>query len=110
MFNPTIETLALPKLRQLQSERLQKLILYVYERVPYYKKVLDSKGIKPADIKSIEDIHKLPFTRKTDLRESLSVRAICRPGKRIEANPLLQRHNRKANRCGIYCRRFGYLR
>ena len=69
MFNPSIETIPLPLLRQLQSERLQKLVHYVYTRVPFYKKVLDKKGIKPADIKHIEDIHKLPFTKKTDLRD-----------------------------------------
>lgn len=69
MFNATIETLALPKLRKLQSERLQHLVNYVYERVPFYKKSFDEKGISPNDIKGIEDLSKLPFTYKTDLRD-----------------------------------------
>ena len=70
MFNPELETLPRDKLRKLQNARLQHLASYVYERVPFYKQVLDEKGIKPADIKSIEDIHKLPFTRKQDLRDT----------------------------------------
>jgi phenylacetate-CoA ligase len=69
IFNPSIETLPLDKLRKLQSERLTQLVHYVYEKVPFYKKKLDESGIKPADIKGIQDLHKLPITKKTDLRD-----------------------------------------
>ncbi|SHJ04046.1 phenylacetate-CoA ligase [Mesonia phycicola] len=69
MFNKEIETLPIPQLRKLQSERLIKLVERVYAKVPFYKKALDEKGVKPSDIKSIEDLHKLPFTKKTDLRD-----------------------------------------
>lgn len=69
MFNATIETLSLPKLRQLQSERLQHLVKYVYERVPFYKSAFDERGVSPGDIKKIEDLPKLPFTQKSDLRD-----------------------------------------
>ncbi|HIB37956.1 AMP-binding protein [Mesonia sp.] len=69
MFNKEIETLPLAQLRKLQSERLVKLVERVYAKVPFYKNALDQKGIKPSDIKSIEDLHKLPFTKKTDLRD-----------------------------------------
>lgn len=69
-FNPDIETLPLPKLRQLQSERLQKLVEYVYQRVPFYKKQLDAAGVRHGDIRSVHDLHKLPFTKKNDLRDN----------------------------------------
>ena len=64
-----METLPIEKLRALQSERIRNLVAYVYDRVPFYKKQLDEHGVKPSDIKGIGDIHKLPFTVKTDLRD-----------------------------------------
>ncbi len=70
MFNPDMETLPRDELRKLQDERLKNLVAYVYERVPFYRRALDEKGIRPGDIKGIDDIHKLPFTRKTDLRDN----------------------------------------
>lgn len=59
----------LAQLRQLQNERLHKLVHYVYAKVPFYKNALDEKGIKPKDIKGLGDLYKLPFTKKTDLRD-----------------------------------------
>ena len=70
LFQPDIETMPLDKLRKLQSERLRHLVAYVYERVPFYKKQLDEHGIKPSDIRDIGDLHKLPFTKKYDLRDN----------------------------------------
>ena len=69
-FNETIETLALPHLRQLQHERLAKMLANVYQNVPFYKQQMDELGIKPADIKGVEELHKLPFTQKTDLSDN----------------------------------------
>jgi phenylacetate-CoA ligase len=57
-------------LTKLQGERLKKVCERVYARVPFYKKAFDDKGVKLPDIKSIQDIVKLPFTRKTDLRDN----------------------------------------
>ena len=70
MYQPEIETLSIDKMRQLQSERLAEQVAYLYKRVPFYKSKLDGAGVKPADIKSIHDIHKLPFTKKADLRDN----------------------------------------
>jgi len=70
VFNPEIETLPLHKLRKLQNDRLKELVLYLYNRVPFYKKLLDEKYIKPSAIRGIEDLHLLPFTKKTDLRDN----------------------------------------
>lgn len=69
MYNKEIETLPLEKLRKLQSERLVNLVNRVYKTVPFYKNLFDESGIDVSSIKSINDIHKLPFTKKTDLRD-----------------------------------------
>lgn len=69
MYNKEIETLPLVKLRKLQSERLVNLVNRVYKTVPFYKDLFDKSGIDVSSIKSIDDIHKLPFTKKTDLRD-----------------------------------------
>ncbi len=64
------ETLSRPELTKLQGERLQKVCERVYARVPFYKKKFDEKGVKPSGIKGVADITKLPFTRKSDLRDN----------------------------------------
>ncbi len=69
MYNKTIETLPLEKLRKLQNERLTRLISTVYQNVPFYKNLLKQAGIRPGDIKTVEDLHKIPFTKKIDLRD-----------------------------------------
>ena len=57
-------------MRELQSERLRELVQRVYNNVPFYQKKMDNAGVKPTDIKSIDDISKLPFTSKQDLRDN----------------------------------------
>lgn len=69
-FEKEIETLPLKKLRKLQNERLKKVVDYVYHKVPFYKKTFDKNGIKPGKIKGIQDLHRLPFTYKSDLRDN----------------------------------------
>ncbi|MDD5952187.1 MAG: phenylacetate--CoA ligase [Oscillospiraceae bacterium] len=64
-----IECASREDMRKLQSERLAKMVKNAYEHVPFYREKLDSMGIKPEDIQSIDDITKLPFTLKTDLRD-----------------------------------------
>jgi phenylacetate-CoA ligase len=54
----------------LQNERLVEQVNYVWENVPYYRKKMEEKGVTPDDIKGIEDLHKLPFLTKDDLREA----------------------------------------
>ena len=56
-------------MKKLQLERLQKTVKTCYDKVPFYRKKFDKMGIKPGDIKSLEDITKLPFTTKYDLRD-----------------------------------------
>ena len=68
-WNPE-ESLSRQEMTKIQSERLKMVCERVYDRVPFYKKVFDEKGVKPADIKNIADVVKLPFTRKSDLRDN----------------------------------------
>ncbi|MGH1436881.1 MAG: phenylacetate--CoA ligase family protein [Lewinella sp.] len=70
LYNPSIETLPLAKLRQLQSERLRALVNRLYEKVPFYRQQFTVAGLMPGDIKGIEDLRRLPFTRKADLRDN----------------------------------------
>ena len=58
------------ELTKLQNERLRAVVKRVYENVPFYKKKFDEMGLKPEDICSIEDLTKLPFTNKQDLRDN----------------------------------------
>lgn len=64
------ETLGLEEKRQLQSERLIETVKRVYDNVPFYHKKMMEIGIEPGDIKSIDDLSKLPFTTKQDLRDN----------------------------------------
>lgn len=69
IYNPEMECMSREDMRRLQSERLIEMVKRCYENVPFYKKKMDQKGIRPEDIKSIDDITKLPFTTKHDLRD-----------------------------------------
>ncbi|NPA40301.1 MAG: phenylacetate--CoA ligase [Thermodesulfobacteria bacterium] len=66
-WNKEIETLSENELRALQLRRLQEVVRRVYEKVPHYRKKFDEAGVKPDDIKTLEDVRKLPFTTKEDL-------------------------------------------
>lgn len=69
-YQPEIETASVEQLRELQSARLAEQVKRVYENVPYYKRLMDEKGVKPEDVKTIDDLHKLPFLTKDDLRDA----------------------------------------
>lgn len=69
MYQPELETMPREALRRLQSERLVETVQRVYERVPFYRRLFDHHGVKPEDIRSVDDVVKLPFTRKKDFRE-----------------------------------------
>ena len=68
-FQESIETMPLEELKKLQSERLVAQVKHVYENVEFYRNKMDAAGVKPEDIKGIEDLHKLPFIEKDDLRD-----------------------------------------
>ncbi|MBN1697951.1 MAG: phenylacetate--CoA ligase [Spirochaetales bacterium] len=69
IWNQEFETMERTKLAGIQGRRLQELVARVYEKVPFYRKKMDEAGVRPADINSIDDIVKLPFTTKPDMRD-----------------------------------------
>ena len=69
IHNPKMECMSREDMRKLQSERLVATVKRCYETVPFYKRKMDELGVKPEDIKSIDDVTKLPFTTKYDLRD-----------------------------------------
>lgn len=68
-YQPEIETMPVEQLQALQSERLVKQVQFVYDNVQVYHDKMDAAGVKPEDIKGIEDLHKLPFITKDELRD-----------------------------------------
>ena len=70
IWNETKECMSREEMRNLQSARLRKLVDYVYHNVEFYRKKMQAIGLLPTDIKGIEDIEKLPFTTKDDLRDT----------------------------------------
>jgi phenylacetate-CoA ligase len=69
IWNEEFETMPRPELEKLQTERLKKVVAWVTERVPFYKELYAEAGVSADDINSLEDIAKLPFTNKQDLRD-----------------------------------------
>jgi phenylacetate-CoA ligase len=65
-----IERASRDELRALQLERLQWSLKHAYDNVPHYRKAFDAKGVKPADLKTLEDLKHFPFTVKSDLRDN----------------------------------------
>ena len=78
-YQPEIETMPVEQIRQLQSEKLVKQVRHVYDNVPYYRAKMDEKGVRPEDIHGIEDLHKLPFLSKQDLRETYPYGMLATP-------------------------------
>jgi len=69
IWKEQVECASPADLKNLQSDYLRKLTSYIYNNCPVYKKKIDEAGVKPEDVKSIEDIKKLPFTTKVDMRD-----------------------------------------
>jgi len=68
-FQPEIETMPVEQIQALQSRRLVEQVQFVYDHVKFYHDKMDTMGVKPEDVKGIEDLHKLPFINKDDLRD-----------------------------------------
>ncbi|MEM9823207.1 MAG: phenylacetate--CoA ligase, partial [Bacteroidota bacterium] len=67
------------KLRELQNARLSTLVQRLYQTVPFYKKQFDEIGLLPGDIKTVADLSKVPFTKKTDLRDNYPFGLFAKP-------------------------------
>ncbi len=80
-YQPEVECASPEVIRAWQNERLKETVRRVYERVPYYRNLLDSKGINPEEINGVEDLHKLPFLTKDDLRDAYPYGMMALPRK-----------------------------
>ncbi len=78
-YQKEIETMSASEMKKLQSEKLVKQVSHVYENVEYYRNLMDEAGVKPEDIKSIDDLHKLPFLTKADLRDAYPYGLLAKP-------------------------------
>jgi phenylacetate-CoA ligase len=70
IWNKEMECMSVEEKKALQGQRLVKLVEYVYNNVEFYRKRMDEHGVKPSDIKGLDDITKLPYTTKDDLRDT----------------------------------------
>ncbi|MFA5843544.1 MAG: phenylacetate--CoA ligase [Coriobacteriia bacterium] len=70
IWNAEYETMDRERLRELQERRLRSTVAWVHERVPYYRDTLDAAGVRPKDVRSLDDLRRLPFTDKTALRDT----------------------------------------
>ncbi len=78
-YQKEIETMPVEEIKKLQSEKLVKQVKHVWDNVPYYRNLMEEKGVTPDDIHGIEDLHKLPFLSKADLRDAYPYGLLGKP-------------------------------
>ncbi|MCD6331066.1 MAG: phenylacetate--CoA ligase, partial [Thermoplasmata archaeon] len=78
MFDEKAEKMPRKKLQELQLKRLKAIVMYAYDNVPFYRKKFDEAGVGPT-IKSFEDLEKLPFTTKDELRQNMPFGLLAKP-------------------------------
>ena len=83
IFNPAMECISRDELRKLQGERLVETVKREYENVPVYRARMDAAGVKPEDIRGMDDLKYLPFMEKTDLRDYYPFELFASPKKDI---------------------------
>ena len=83
IFNPEMECMDPAERRKLQGERLRETVQHEYDNVPFYRERMDAKGVKPEDIQTVDDIVKLPFMEKTDLRDTFPFGLFAVPNDQI---------------------------
>ena len=81
--DPKIECMSRDEMADLQSRRLVDVVRRVYDNVEFYRKKMQQRGVEPGDIKSIEDIEKLPFTTKEDLKNNYPFGLLAIPMKDV---------------------------
>ncbi|MBC7190472.1 phenylacetate--CoA ligase, partial [Candidatus Aerophobetes bacterium] len=79
IWNPRYECMPREKLEELKLERLKKLVEKLYAALPFYQKKFDEVGLKPHHIKTLDDLKKIPFTTKDELREGYPFGLFCAP-------------------------------
>ena len=83
IYNPAMECMSRDERISIQNERLRAVVKHEYENVPVYRERMDAAGVKPEDIRTIEDMRYLPFTEKTDLRDQFPYGLLAVPKKEI---------------------------
>jgi phenylacetate-CoA ligase len=83
IWNEAAETMPREQLRALQAERLGALVRRVYERVPFYRRHFDEHGLDPASIQTLDDLTRLPYTRKQDLRDEYPFGLLAVPREQV---------------------------
>ncbi|NLB51936.1 MAG: phenylacetate--CoA ligase [Syntrophomonadaceae bacterium] len=83
IYDPQMECMNRDELRELQSKRLRETVKLEYENVPLYRARMDAKGVKPEDIRTVEDLRLLPFSEKTDLRDEFPFGLFAAPKSQI---------------------------
>jgi len=78
-YQPEIETASREQIRAWQNERLVKQVQHVWDNVPYYRAKMEEAGLTPADICGVDDLHKLPFLTKDDLRKAYPYGLLAKP-------------------------------
>jgi len=83
IWNPAAETMNPDERRARQLDSFRKLVKTVYERVPFYRGKLDAAGFRPEDLRTLEDVSRLPFTTKDELRETYPFKLLAAPREEI---------------------------
>ena len=78
-YQPEIECADRETILALQNERLVKQVRHIWDNVPYYRAKMEAKGVTPDDIQSVDDLHKLPFVTKDDLRQAYPYGLLAKP-------------------------------
>ena len=82
-YQKEIECMPVEWLRELQGERLVKQVKHAWDSIPYYRKKMEEKGVSPEDIRGLDDLSKLPFLKKDDLRETYPYGMLAVPKKDV---------------------------
>ena len=109
IWNPEYECMDRTALHELQLRRLQMTTSWAYERVPYYRAQLDARGVRPRDIRALEDVRRLPFTDESALEGYLPLRHVRPAARRGGARALLLGHHRQAGRRRLLARRHQHV-
>jgi phenylacetate-CoA ligase len=83
MFDRHAQLLKPKQLKSIQKERIRKVVRYAYSNVPFYRKRFNEAGVKPESIRTLDDIAKIPFTVKTDLRDNYPLGILAVPERRL---------------------------
>jgi phenylacetate-CoA ligase len=102
IWNHTMEKAGREEMQALQLVRLRQTVERAYHCVPLYRAKMEAAGVKPDDIRSLDDIARLPFTTKQDMRDAYPYGAAGRADETGGAGALLQRHDRQADGGGLH--------